>query len=229
MTSTGSSKASTMVLADIDRLLDPEDEEAIAEVGAFVARATAGFVPLGEVKGLAALIGNAVEEGERLLEEEESEAGPGFPEDSFAATTTKGEPMPSRGSAEAGLGQSPAKTFSTAEQILEEVNRLASELIAEDPTLSPAKARMQVWKEHPELAELYRTLPSEAQGSKGPAPHLANPPQQVVKSKRVIGKVVEKARELRKADPSLSLAQAKTKVWETHPDLVVEYRRARRS
>ena len=279
MPSTGSSKSSSTILADLDQLLDPADEEAIAEVGAFVSRATAGFVPLGEIKGAQALIGNAVEEGKRLLEEEESEAfSPSEADveaasleavDKMVAALRKRDPTLSQAAARASVFRrfpsvgsamkkgkvsmpNPPGSFATAtsrdvpsgaaggakftdqEQVLEEVNRLASELIAQDPSgaLTLAQARTAVWQKHPELVELYRTLPSGAQGSKGPAPapHLANPPQkEVVKGHLVISKVAEKARELRKADPSLSMARAKSRIWETHPDLAAEYRRAQRT
>jgi hypothetical protein len=106
--------------------------------------------------------------------------------------------------------------YTDKQQVLEEANRLAKELMAKDPSLSLAAARAKVWEQNPDLAQAYRDLP------KGPEVKVAGA---VRKGDSTLREVREKAQELRKADPELSPVQARMRVWETHPELAEEYER----
>jgi hypothetical protein len=75
------------------------------------------------------------------------------------------------------------------------------------------------WQENPDLQRAYKELPGDTVGRKIPSG------AKVRKGQSTINKVSEKAQELRKGDPSLTPAQARSRVWETHSDLVEAYQR----
>jgi hypothetical protein len=166
-----------------------DSEEGLRE---FVKAAEAGKIPLPLVKSALRGINAALRAA-------------GEPEKKTTTHTTKGGP------------KVPTTTkFKNKSEVLQEANRLSKELMKQDPTLTLAQARDQVWQQNPDLARQYKELPEV------PAPKKA---QAVRKGDSIIRKVNEKAQELRKADPTLTPASARTQVWETHPDLVEAYRR----
>jgi hypothetical protein len=111
------------------------------------------------------------------------------------------------------------KGFATKQDVLEEVNRLAEKLRAQDPNLTLAQARTKVWEQHPELARKYKELggvPGTAQSAPKKPPVKANT---VRKGQSLIDRATQEAREIQKNNPGMSLHAARAKVWEDNPDL----------
>lgn len=101
-----------------------------------------------------------------------------------------------------------------------EATRQAETLMKNDPGkfADIATARAEVWRRRPDLAERYQQLPPEAAS-------LAARTEPVVKGAGVIREVEQAAADLRKADPSISPAQAKARVWQEWDDLRDRYNR----
>jgi hypothetical protein len=90
---------------------------------------------------------------------------------------------------------------------------LANEKIKANPQLTISTAQDEVFKEHPELHELYR---KEA---------IGDPPQEVQSAE---AQVLSLAAAKVKTDPRLSMADAQGEVFGEHPELGVLYRRQQR-
>ena len=112
-------------------------------------------------------------------------------------------------------------TLKKRSDVVAEVTRQAETLMKSDPAKfgNIATARAEVWKERPDLAERYRQLPPEA-------PAASTGEATVVKGAGVLLKVDAEARELMKADRTLTEATARSEVWRRRPDLYAEYRAA---
>lgn len=122
-------------------------------------------------------------------------------------TTKKGKAMPT------------TPKFANKGEVLEEANRLARELMKEDPNLTLAQARSKVWEQNPELARQHKELP------KAPAAKSSVP---LRKGQSVVDRATREAREIQKNNPGMSEAAARARVWEQNPDLAAEYARASR-
>jgi tRNA(Glu) U13 pseudouridine synthase TruD len=176
------------VRARINEAIQADDEENLQR---FVKAAQAGNIPLSDTKEAVRVINGVLRD--------------------------HGGPVKTKKKGATTMSTSGATTkYTDKQQVLEEANRLAKELMAKDPSLSLAAARAKVWEQNPDLAQAYRDLP------KGPEVKVAGA---VRKGDSSLREVREKAQELRKADPELSPVQARMRVWETHPELAEEYER----
>lgn len=93
----------------------------------------------------------------------------------------------------------------------------AEDIRKAEPGLSVEAARARVWADNPDLAARYTELPADPT-DKGA--------ETIQKGADALAKVSTAAADLRRRDPSLTMAKARIQVWDTHPELADEYRAA---
>lgn len=128
---------------------------------------------------------------------------------------------------EPGKGLMNTTVLTKSSDVLAEVFNRAEELRKADPTLTPTQARIEVWMENVDLREAYAQAAAERDAAIVAASATGTAKaESVVKGGDVLKKHAGAAAELRKADPSLTVAEARTLAWRQDPDLYEEYRRA---
>lgn len=109
------------------------------------------------------------------------------------------------------------QTMNKRGDVVGEVQRRAEEVRKANPDMGMATARAKAWADNPDLASRYTELPAEA------PPEGAQPVQ---KGADVLEEVEREAVAIRKAEPSLSEAQARMRAWRLNPHLADRYRAA---
>lgn len=103
------------------------------------------------------------------------------------------------------------------EDVVKAVQVETERIMQGNPRITPAAARMAAWQNREDLAERYQMLPVET------APVVTAP---VEKGADAVAKATARAREIQRSNPGMSLAAARTKVWELDPALADEFNRA---